>query len=117
MQCSCPDLEETSGIRKREGCVGSFLVSWMFPLSSTKYSERGMDFWEGTLPLSTLNPEQQSHFPTYPGTYACFPLVEYVGEDGKWVSALLRLACKRGRLFEGESIYSLQQTMLVFHNG
>lgn len=51
----------------------------MFPLSSTKCSERGMDFWEGVLPLTAFNPERQSQFPTYPGTHACFPLVECVG--------------------------------------
>ena len=70
----------------------------MFPLSSTKYSERGMDFWEGVLPLTALNPEQQSQFPTDPGTYACFPLMECVGEQVKWVSALLRLGCNERSL-------------------
>lgn len=38
-----------------------------------------MDFWEGVLPLTAFNPERQSQFPTYPGTHACFPLVECVG--------------------------------------
>ena len=70
----------------------------MFPLSSTKYSERGMDFWEGLLPLTAFNSEQQSQFPTYPGTHACFPLWECVEEGSRWVSALVRLGSNE-RLF------------------
>ena len=70
----------------------------MFPLSSTEYSERGMDFWEGLLPLTAFNSEQQSQFPTYPGTHACFPLWVYVEEGSRWVSALVRLGSNE-RLF------------------
>lgn len=54
-----------------------------------------MDFWEGVLPLTALNPEQQSQFPTDPGTYACFPLM---WKHVKWVSALLRLGCNERSL-------------------
>lgn len=50
-----------------------------------------MDFWEGSFPLTAFNPEQQSQFPTYPGTHAYFPLLECVEEGNRWVSTLLRL--------------------------
>lgn len=86
MQNSCPDLEETSGIGKKRRVCGYILGFLMFPLSGTKCSERGIDFWE--LPLTAFNLEQQSQFPTYPGTPACFPVVECVEEGNRWVSAL-----------------------------
>lgn len=77
---------------------GYFLGFLMFPLSSTKCSERGMDFWEGLLLLTAFHSEQQSQFPTYPGIHACFPLWECVEEGNRWASAVLRLGSNE-RLF------------------
>lgn len=69
---------------------GQFLGFLMFPLSSTECSEREMDVWAGVLLLTAFDPEQQSQFPTYSGTHACF-LVECVEEGSRWVLALLSL--------------------------